>query len=145
MLVIGPEKLSVLFSNASNSWLMLLSSARNGLIVSLSPPSYVPAHLRFQSGSRHLDVLFEYLLHLIPNPDEACLKRLASENPNAHTIILPDSVANPDAKTTAFEDDTALQQAASQYHAEDYGQLVIDYAPVYTSGRHTHSSTPCGD
>ncbi|KAJ5131108.1 uncharacterized protein N7515_007147 [Penicillium bovifimosum] len=62
------------------------------------------------------------------------------------------TVANPDAKTTAFEDldfdaedDTALQQAASQYHAEDYGQLVIDYAPVYTSGRHTHSSTPCGD
>ncbi|KAJ5145923.1 Helicase C-terminal [Penicillium bovifimosum] len=42
-----------------------------------------------------------------------------SGNPNAHTINLPDSVANPDAKTTAFEDldfdaedDTALQQAA---------------------------------
>ncbi|CAG8210967.1 unnamed protein product [Penicillium salamii] len=57
--------------------------------------------------------------------------------PDAHTVNLPDSVANPDAKTTAFEDldfdaedETALQQAAMA-NAQNAVQQAQDRARAF--------------
>ncbi|CAP80344.1 putative DNA helicase ino80 [Penicillium rubens] len=60
--------------------------------------------------------------------------------PNAHTVSLPDSVANPNAKTTAFEDldfdaedETALQQAAMA-NAQNAVQEAQDRARAFNQG-----------
>ncbi|CAI7638891.1 unnamed protein product [Penicillium palitans] len=59
--------------------------------------------------------------------------------PNAHTINLPDSVANPNAKTTAFEDldfdaedETVLQQAAMA-NAQNAVQEAQDRARAFNN------------